>query len=76
MASSLKNEDECGIRGNTTTEFIELIELQALNARQLDLNTTEGRLQTFINWPPSHPIKPIDLAEAGFYSLGKKNVNM
>ena len=64
MASNLKSEDECGIYGlfgsSSTT-------------RHLDLNTTEGRLQTFINWPPFHPIQPIDLAEAGFYSLGKNN---
>ena len=35
-----------------------------------DFSTIEGRLQTFENWPSTHPIKPLRLAEAGFFSEG------
>ena len=31
----------------------------------------ERRLATFKDWPPGMPIKPHDLARAGFYYLGK-----
>ena len=51
------------------TEFQELD--SSSSTRRLNLATREGRLQTFIDWPPSHPIQPLDLAEAGFYYTGK-----
>ena len=35
-----------------------------------DFSTIEGRLQTFENWPSTHPIKPLKLAEAGLFSTG------
>ena len=29
------------------------------------------RLTTFVDWPHDHPIRPLDLAAAGFYYLGR-----
>ena len=37
----------------------------------MDLNTPEGRLQTFVNWPTDHPLRPESLAEAGQYYTGE-----
>ena len=37
----------------------------------MDLNTPEGRLQTFRNWPSNHPLRPKLLAEAGQYYTGE-----
>ena len=35
-----------------------------------ELASTQNRLETFQLWPASSPIKPVDLAAAGFYYLG------
>ena len=41
--------------------------------KNLFYRTYDSRLQSFVenNWPPSMPQKPEQLAEAGFYYLGK-----
>ena len=79
MAVDLKGEDECGIiqrriTSSSTNDFVvfDNSSNSSNTSRRLDLTTREGRLQTFFDWPPSHPIQPLDLAEAGFYYSGKK----
>ena len=79
MAVDLKGEDECGIiqrriNSSSTNDFVVFDNSgnSSSTSRRLDLTTREGRLQTFFDWPPSHPIQPLDLAEAGFYYSGKK----
>ena len=79
MAVDLKGEDECGIiqrriTSSSTNDFVVFDNSgnSSNTSRRLDLTTREGRLQTFFDWPPSHPIQPLALAEAGFYYSGKK----
>lgn len=36
-----------------------------------DLASEHHRLTTFVDWPHDHPIRPLDLAAAGFYYLGR-----
>ena len=79
MAVDLKGEDECGIiqrriTSSSTNDFVVFDNSSSSSntSRRLDLTTREGRLQTFFDWPPSHPIQPLDLAEAGFYYSGRK----
>ena len=36
--------------------------------------TLEGRLRTFRDWPPALKQQPKDLAESGFYYIGKNSV--
>ena len=79
MAVDLKGEDECGIvqrriTSSSTNDFVVFDNSgnSSNTSRRLDLTTREGRLQTFFDWPPSHPIQPLDLADAGFYYSGKK----
>ena len=79
MAVDLKGEDECGIiqrriNSSSTNDFVVFDNSgnSSSTSRRLDLTTREGRLQTFFDWPPSHPIQPLDLAEAGFYYSGRK----
>ena len=35
-----------------------------------DLASEHHRLTTFVDWPHDHPLRPVDLAAAGFYYLG------
>lgn len=35
------------------------------------MRSEQTRLQTFSSWPPTAPVRPRDLAEAGFYYLGE-----
>lgn len=37
--------------------------------QELELNSYQKRLETFLRWPSSSPVNPADLAAAGFYSL-------
>ena len=71
MAVDLKGEDECGIIRSRRMSNDFIVFDSSSSTRRLNLTTREGRLQTFIDWPPSHPIQPLDLAEAGFYYTGK-----
>ena len=71
MAVDLKGEDECGIIRSRRMSNDFVVFDSSSSTRRLNLTTREGRLQTFIDWPPSHPIQPLDLAEAGFYYTGK-----
>lgn len=37
------------------------------------MQQSEERLLTFINWPSRIPVRPDQLAKAGFYYVGKNN---
>ncbi|XP_040903416.1 E3 ubiquitin-protein ligase XIAP isoform X2 [Toxotes jaculatrix] len=37
------------------------------------MRNEEARLQTFSNWPSTSPVRPQNLAQAGFYYLGKSD---
>ena len=43
--------------------------------RNLNLRDANARLQTFqlLNWPTTLPVKPVELAEAGFYYTGQND---
>jgi hypothetical protein len=36
------------------------------------MQQNEERLLTFVNWPSRIPVRPDQLAKAGFYYVGKK----
>lgn len=37
------------------------------------MQQSEERLLTFVNWPSRIPVRPDQLAKAGFYYVGKDN---
>lgn len=37
---------------------------------ELEFDSIQKRLETFLRWPADHPVKPQELAAAGFYSVG------
>jgi len=66
LHNALQNSTNLSLGGNV---------LLVINEGQDNLSTSplanfEARLATFSTWPPSIPIQPRILAEAGFYYLG------
>lgn len=39
------------------------------------MQQSEDRLLTFVNWPSRIPVRPEQLAKAGFYYVGEDNIN-
>lgn len=39
------------------------------------MQQSEERLLTFVNWPSRIPVRPDQLAKAGFYYVGKDDIN-
>lgn len=44
---------------------------ETLYPRNQNMKSEEARLKTFSSWPSSAPVRPRDLAQAGFFYLGK-----
>lgn len=44
----------------------------SFNVSNVTMQTHEARVKTFINWPTRIPVQPEQLADAGFYYVGKK----
>lgn len=38
------------------------------------MHQSDERLLTFVNWPSRIPVRPDQLAKAGFYYVGKDNI--
>lgn len=45
---------------------------QSFNVSNVSMQTHEARVKTFINWPTRISVQPEQLADAGFYYVGKK----
>lgn len=45
---------------------------QSFSVSNVSMQTHEARVKTFINWPTRIPVQPEQLADAGFYYVGKK----
>lgn len=39
------------------------------------MQQSDERLLTFVNWPSRIPVRPDQLAKAGFYYVGKEDIN-
>lgn len=48
------------------------LETLRFSISNLSMQTHAARLRTFMYWPPSVPVRPEQLASAGFYYVGKK----
>lgn len=44
------------------------------NVSNSAMQQSEDRLLTFVNWPSRIPVRPEQLAKAGFYYVGKRRV--
>ncbi|XP_064574570.1 baculoviral IAP repeat-containing protein 2 [Zonotrichia leucophrys gambelii] len=48
-------------------------EQQSFNVSNVSMQTHEARVKTFINWPTRIPVQPEQLADAGFYYVGRND---
>ncbi|KAL2311087.1 hypothetical protein Nmel_002774 [Mimus melanotis] len=46
---------------------------QSFNVSNVSMQTHEARVKTFINWPTRIPVQPEQLADAGFYYVGRND---
>ncbi|NXW75964.1 BIR protein, partial [Hirundo rustica] len=46
---------------------------QNFNVSNVSMQTHEARVKTFINWPTRIPVQPEQLADAGFYYVGRND---
>ncbi|KAM8821248.1 baculoviral IAP repeat-containing protein 2 [Eudromia elegans] len=55
--------------------FVENLSREQLsfNVSNVSMQTHEARVKTFINWPTRIPVKPKQLADAGFYYVGRND---
>ncbi|MEE6472887.1 hypothetical protein FKM82_009766 [Ascaphus truei] len=44
-----------------------------LNVSNVSMQTFSSRFKTFVNWPPRIPVLPKQLADAGFYYVGRND---
>ncbi|XP_041343123.1 inhibitor of apoptosis protein-like [Pyrgilauda ruficollis] len=48
-------------------------EQQSFNVSNVSMQTHEARVKTFVNWPTRIPVQPEQLADAGFYYVGRND---
>ncbi|NXB97235.1 BIR protein, partial [Vidua chalybeata] len=46
---------------------------QSFNVSNVSMQTHEARVKTFVNWPTRIPVQPEQLADAGFYYVGRND---
>ncbi|KFP52191.1 Inhibitor of apoptosis protein [Cathartes aura] len=58
-----------------TCPFVENLtrDQPSFNVSNVSMQTHEARVKTFINWPTRIPVQPEQLADAGFYYVGRND---
>ncbi|NWV00014.1 BIR protein, partial [Upupa epops] len=55
--------------------FVESLtrEQPSFNVSNVSMQTHDARVKTFVSWPPRIPVQPEQLADAGFYYVGRND---
>lgn len=69
------NVSLAGAASGSAASQLSAAALALSNVSNPAMQQSEERLLTFVNWPSRIPVRPEQLAKAGFYYVGKDNID-